>query len=630
MKHKKALSRRNLLTGASAAAFLTALAVPRTSIASSPTSSAAALPDLTPLPAGAPLRRAFLPEEQSFAPYLVSLAAMVNGIEDTDPATTGFFGNGWWRSPNSWYNARVQEHVYTLAWFATQSRSWNPYTKSPALLAALDAALGHYLRLQHSDGSWPEYSSNEHSLSATGFGLGYLSKTQALMRSANILPSRRSQISAALRQAMTWLLNPSNGAVWQTRLTFANQVTGGLAGACLALEQDPDAALWQQLTAALERLRTNGQSPAGFFYEEGGMDMNYNFEVMLPEMADAWRKSNNPHLVTMTEKYTEWLGYNMLREPDGSGWITNIAPSTRTSTLFYNDTRPDPERTALNSQFVPVVPDLGAFLSAREDLAAARAQWAAASAPVSGLVKQDTSPRILTHALYGERFATRSAKQRAIAALPYLASSRFTERRTDQGRDFLYVKRRDVYLGAYLGTRPTTHVRTGLSFLWHPVAGTVIQSLNNNNYACWATVLPGQAPDADGPVVGTVHGGEPYAFRFSSGSGVVTDVSVADRLVRRSVRAGVAATEQIPLVLHPNDQVAFTNGTRLTFGGSATATAHGLELHRGNAVIKIGWETARSATITAASTVFYMGGKRMHILRVPHAGQIDVTIRLSR
>ncbi|MCQ0012800.1 hypothetical protein [Actinomadura madurae] len=295
---------------------------------------------------------------------------MTNDISDAG-ADYGFFTGGWWRTPASATNARVQEHVLTLAWFYSKARSWNPYAGDPALLAGLDAALGHYLGLQHPDGSWPEYSAGEHSLAATGFALGYLSKVQSLLRSANALPARRARITAALRKAMTWLLDPSNGSAWQSDLTFSNQVTAGLAGSALALRQDPDAALRARFTAAIGRLAADGQSPAGFFYEKTGADMNYNFEVMLPELADCWRQSGDPRLVAMASAYTDWLGYNMLREPDGSGWITNIAPSSRTSTLFYKDTRPDPERTALNGQFVPDVPSLGAFLSAREDLAAA-------------------------------------------------------------------------------------------------------------------------------------------------------------------------------------------------------------------------------------------------------------------
>ncbi|GAA3483020.1 hypothetical protein [Streptomyces yanii] len=623
MKYGTSLSRRALLTAAGAAGLAAALPAPGAVAAGS-------LPNLAPLPAGTPHRRAFADEEQRFAPYLVSLAQMVNDIEGNNPSTFGFMSGGWWRTPSAPYNARVQEHVYTLAWFLTKPRSWNPYAGDAALLAGLDAALGHYLSLQHSDGSWSEYSAGEHSLPATGFALGYLSKTHVLLKDANLLPARRTQIAQALHSAMTWLLNPSNGGVWQTPITFANQVTAGLAGSALALRTNPDAGLSAQLNSAFARLAENGQSPAGFFYEKGGTDMNYNFEVMLPEMADAWRQTNNSNLVTMAEKYTDWLGCNLLREPDGSGWFSNIAPSTRTSTLAYADTRPDPERTALNAQFVPAVPALGAFMSAREDLAAARGAWAADTSPVPDLVKQDTSPRILSHAIYGERHPTRQAKNAAIAAVPCIASKNFTEHRTDRGQDFLYIRRPNVYLGAYLGTRPTTFARTGLTFLWHPVAGTLIQSLNNNNYGLWSTVLPGQVPDSNGPQAGQFFGGKPYAFRFSTPSGsVVTDVKVGNGLVERSVRATSSATETMPLILKESDRVVFSNGTTVPWGGSASATATGIDLHRGPGVVHIRWGEPHAATIAAASITYLGDTRRMHILKVPHTGTIDVTIRLA-
>ncbi|WP_314178492.1 hypothetical protein [Streptomyces winkii] len=624
MKHGIDLPRRALLAAAGAAGIAAALPAPRAA-------AAGGLPDLAPLPPGAPDRSAFAAAEQRFAPYLVSLAGMVDDIEGSDSSTPGFMGGGWWRTPSAPYNARVQEHVYTLAWFLTKARSWNPYSGDAALLAGLDAALGHYLSLQHDDGSWSEYSPGEHSLPATGFALGYLSKTQVLLKDAGLLPTRRTQIARALHGAMNWLLDPSNGGVWQTPITYANQVAAGLAGSALALRTNPDAELRGRLDDAFVRLARDGQSPAGFFYEQRGMDMNYNFEVMLPELADAWRQSDNSHLVTMTAKFTDWLGYNLLREPDGSGWFCNIAPSSRTSTRAYDDTRPDPDRTALNAQFVPSVPALGAFLSAREDLASARAAWAATESPVPGLVKQDTSPRILAHAGYGERNPTLKAKNQAIAAVPYIASKNFTEHRTDRGQDFLYVRRPGVYLGAYLGTRATTTARTGLTFLWHPVAGTVIQSLNDNDHGLWSTVLPGQVPDSDGPQPGQFFGGEPYAFRFGTPSGsVVTDVKVEDGLVRRSVRATSSATETVPLILQASDRVVFTDGTTVPWGGSAAATATGIDLHRGTGAVHIRWGGPRAAGIAAASVTYLRdGSRRMHILKVPHGGAINVSVRLA-
>ena len=130
--------------------------------------------------------------------------------------------------------------------------------------------------------------------------------------------------------------------------------------------------------------------------------MNYNFEVMLPEMADAYQQTSDPNLVNMARAFTGFLSYNLLREPDGAGYMVNVAPSTRTSARWYDEVRPDPDRTALNWTFIRQVPLLSAFLTAREDLAEARAAWARSTEPVTPLAKQDTSPRILTHGLYDE------------------------------------------------------------------------------------------------------------------------------------------------------------------------------------------------------------------------------------
>jgi hypothetical protein len=628
-----------MLTAAGGAALLAALPLSRAAIAAS-----GPLPDLAPLPPGAPNRKLFTPVEQRYAPYLMTLAPMVNDIDDKN--AYGFFAGGWWRTPAAPYNARVQEHVYTLSWFYANARRWNPYSGDSALLAALDAALGHYLGLQHEDGSWPEYSIGEHSMPATGFGMGYLSNTLGILRKARVLPERQVQIRTALRSAMTWFLDPATTAIWRTPLAYANQATAGLAGASHALNLDPDSFLRGRLTDGIARLARTGQSPAGFFYEQGGMDMNYNFEVMLPEMADAYHQTGDKTLVSMARSYADWLGYNLVREPDGSGYIANIAPSTRTDSRYYDDVRPDPDRTALNSLFVPEVPALGAFMTAREDLAIARAAWAADPEPVQPLQKQDTSPRILTHAVYGEKFPTRKEKKKAVSDLPYLKKTHFVELRSDLGQDFLYIRRPGLYLGGYFGTRATTRTRTGLTFLWHPVAGMVVHSLDDNDQGCWATVLSNGNPDAGANQPAEYFDGEPggpawtgkhsegegtFGIRYhTASSSIRTDVTVTRNTVHRSVRATTAATEQIPLILHPTDTLTFTDGTRAAYGADVTATATGLDLRRGNTVIGIRWGTARTAVLRHGASTYLRDGKRLiHVLRVPHEGALDVTITLG-
>jgi hypothetical protein len=307
-----------------------------------------ALPDLAPV---APERRAFAPAEQRFAPYLATLAPMFDDIEDVaDPAVRGHFGGGWWRKPTGPTNARVQEHVFTLSWYYANARRWNPYYRDPALLTGLDAAIGHYLYLQHPDGSFPEYNVDEHGLAPTGFGIGYLAKTLRNLRQAAALPQRQTQIKTALRTAMGWLLDPGNG-IWTPPVHYANQVTAGLAGSAYALTQFNDPALRARLTERMLYHSRHSQSPAGFFYEPTGMDINYNFEVMLPELAEYFRLTASPVAASMASKFAGWFGHVMLREPDGSGSPTTrprpVRPPRTTTTSSATPTgRPSDRRSS--------------------------------------------------------------------------------------------------------------------------------------------------------------------------------------------------------------------------------------------------------------------------------------------
>lgn len=630
------LSRRALLGAVGGAALLTAL--PAEAVGGTRTG----LPLLEPLPAGAPDRTLFAPHEQRFAPYLVILAPMANEIEDTDPATYGWFTGGWWRTPNVPYNARIQEHVFTLSWFHTHPRPWNPYAGVPALLARLDAALQHYLRLQHDDGSWPEYRPTEHSRAATGFALGYLSKTLRNLRTTGALPTRQAQIRAALRKAMQWFLDPGNTTVWESPLKYANQHIAGLAGAALCLDLDPEPALRERLAERIAFVVAHGQSPQGFFYEPRGMDVGYNLEVMLPDMAEIQHHRDDPAMLTMARGFGPWLGYSLVREPDGSGWFTNVAVSARTSVRALDDEIREPDRTHLGSLFVPGVPGLAPFFTTREDRAAARAAWAADPSPVPAPQRGNTSPRIIAHVPYGEAFPTRAQKQAAIAELPYLRRDAFVELRRDGGQDFLFVRRPGLYLGAFLGRRATSLVRSGLSFLWHPDAGMVVYSLNGDAF-CWATRLADGRLDAEGDLTAEYVTGAPgarpwtgddraaqapFVVRYGTpDAAVTTEVTVAGQTVRRVVTAGSAATELIPLVVHPADRMAFTNGTAASYGSATTATADGLTLRRGRTTVRIRWQVPRTASLTATSTTYLRGGaRRAHLLRVPHDGTLHLTV----
>jgi hypothetical protein len=602
-----------------------------------------ALPPLGPLPPGAPVRRLFQPLEQRFAGYLAILPGMTNDIADdpADPGSYGFMAGNWWRTPNAPYNARVQEHVYTLAWFLANRRSWNPYTGDPALQARLDAALGHQLSLQHADGSWPEYNIDERSKAATGFGMGYLAKALLHLRNAHRLPARQQQIEAALRRGMGWFLDAAT-PIWGEPVPYANQNSAGLAASTKALTLFSDDLLQRKLHERIEYLAIYGQSPAGFFYEPTGMDINYNFEVMLPELAEIFILSRNPIVLDMARRFTDWFGYNLLREPDGSGWLTYYAMSARTSESYYDDIVPDPDRTNLGSFFVPRVPDLGAFFTTREDRAETRRQWAAEPGPAPGLAKQDTSPRIIAHAEYGEALPSRGAKTQALRRIPYLRSSDFATIRRDAAtnQDYLYVRQPAWYLGGFFGTRPTTMVRGGTGFLWHPRAGTIVHA-GQTDQNSWASVLPAGTSDAHSNLTmayqigdrswdGTaqaVHGA-PVTVHYQLPDGrIITDLTIARTAVTRAVRAVFPVTEQIPLVLQPDDEVRFADGTPVTYAGNAAASTTALIIRRRGVSIRIDWTQQLAATVTATGTTYLRDARRrIHVLRIPHSGAMSTTI----
>ncbi|MDT8913434.1 hypothetical protein [Amycolatopsis sp. PS_44_ISF1] len=638
------LSRRGMLLGTvglgAAAGF--GLALPA-GAAASVTPPAGPFPPLPPLPAGAPVRKLFTPSEQRFGPYLAILPGMVNDVEVADAAKLGYLGGGWWRTPSGPTNARVQEHVFTLSWFHANARSWNPYSGDAALLHRLEAAITHYLNLQHADGSWPEYSATEQSKAATGFGLGYLAKTLANLRRARALPTRRGQIGAALHRGMTWFLDPAN-PIWASPVHYANQNTAGLAGSTLALELDPDAAMQAKLADRIAYLAAHGQSPAGFFYEPTGMDINYNFEVMLSELAEIHVLTGDRTVLSMAEKFASWFAHTIVREPDGSGSLAYTGMSARTTVTGYDDVIPDRDRTSLASFFVPEVPALAPFFTSAEDRAATRAAWGAASGPSPGLAKQDTSPRIIAHAPYGESLPSKAAKQAAITQLPYLVNSNFAVQRRDNGTDqaYTFVRRPGLYLAAFFGTRPSSKVRGSAGLLWHPAAGAIVQSQQADT-ECWASLLPGGNPDARSDLDATYQvGGRVWdGRRISPGSApVVVDYALPDGRIRttltitpntvtRAVRGTSALTEQVPLVLKPTDSVSFSDGTPIVHGRNTTATATGLTIRRGGRSITFHWGTALAASVTATSVaVLSSGGRRIHVLRVPHGGTLSTVITL--
>ncbi len=638
------LSRRSLLLSAAAAACLAGA-----DLADATPAFAAPMPFVPALPSGAPVRSQFSPPEQLYSRFLPIAAPMANDINDSDTTDRGFMAGNWWRTPNAAYNARVQEHVATLSWFYGNNRSWNPYYLNGALRGRLDAAIGHYLALQQTDGSWPEYSRTEHSLAATAFGVGYLAKTLKNLRDSAdpFFYNRRSQLNDALKRAMDFLLEPSR-SFWGNGgpTAWANQICAGLAGAAVALQLTPDAALQARLDERMAYFAGHGQSPAGFFYEFNGMDTAYSHEVQMPELAEIYVRSQSPHAVQMAQRWADWFGYVMIREPGSYGFVAYTAASCRTELRYYDEVSPEPDESAFGGRLIPAVPKLAAFYTAREDRAAARSAWAAEPGPAPALPKGGiTQPREMQLISYGEYLPTRAEKNAAIATLPYLSSTDWAEIRRDSGvtQDYVFVRRPRYYFGAFFGTRPTGEVSSGAGFLWHPLAGILVHSGHGSGFA-WGTTAP-NGPDTQTSLAATYTiGGTAWNGTRRDGLGATpvliqhrrydgttpTHLTLGVDRVTRSVNAGGPATEQIPLVLRPSDTVTFGNGVTAPHNTTASANTTSLTVRRGAVTMTITWSQQATVTLSGTGRTFFANQlRRTHILRIPHGGQLVTNIVIS-
>lgn len=655
------ITRRGLVVGGLAtAAFLAVSPAGRTSSAAAApvTTGLAATTADDPFPlvsglASPPDRTSFAPTEQVLASYLVIVADMANDIVTDGGATHGWMAGGWWRTPAEPFNARVQEHVATLAWFYANPRSWNPYAGDAALLDRLDAAIGHYLSLQHDDGSWSEYSADEHSRAATGFGLVSLTETYRLLEAASVLPGRRAEIADALRAGAAWFLNLNDSTTWGTPTTiirFANQTMAGLVGCARAAQTLGDATLTAAVDAGIGVFAARAQAAGGWFYEPTGLDLAYSNEVQLPDMADLYRVTGDQRLVDMAERWLGILRLVTVREPDGAGFIGMGAASARTDgrtpiTDAFTDAA---DRTAFSGEFLQEVPALAAYRPSISTVETARAQWAASAAAVEGRAKQNTSPRLWMHVTAAAPLASSSERAAAIAALPTVASSRFTEMRAGVlGMQFVFVRRPRYYLASLFGQRASTKVRNGSQLLWHPGMGTVAVGFNDAAVAddFWGTVLDGGGDDARATLTATyAAGGAPVAaaalgsvtgdFTMTAASalGITTVTAIGDTGFTRSVTASSSATEQIPLLLRQSDGLQWLGSSGgPVWGEHSAATATGLSLSRNGVTMQVTWGPSAAVTLTdTGRTVFEDGDRRQHVLRVPHSGALSLEVTFSQ
>lgn len=546
------------------------------------------IPDMGPYDIASLDRSLFTPQEQRITQYFVSLADIANNMEDTDPATVGWFNGGYsFYAPDPW-NARNQESVYTLAFFYTYEAPWNPYYLDPVLRDHVYAAMRYYLQLQGAEGWWPAYSYTDKNRAATGFGLIYLGEAAVMMEGVGWDPQVRAEVLASLERGAEYMLDPDVADVWDVGLRYVNQIIGAMTGISAFMHLMPE-----HIEAAyherLDYLVANGQSQgAGYMYEYGAFDAHYSLYTGLRDLAVAFERTADDRYRQMALKHLDWCQYNYLWEPDGAGWTVN-GISSRTSmrslaALRGADTSNYPDHLNIFKESHVV----RALNWHAEHLAGLQQAWADGDVEITRLSPAGTAPQNLRLTEEPPIYPTAAERQEAITSFPYMGDASWVEARADDRYDshYVFVKRPGYYFGSHHGQAMSPRVRRGPSFFYHSETGAFVATQMGTDSG-WSTRLDDGYVDATETITqtaGSYSDQQPFSYTYTDAQSRVSKTfHCLPQCVRVTVEAADEAsfTERVPLVIGPGDEVWFlTPDGEVAVEGAGTAVARGIRIGR--------------------------------------------------
>jgi hypothetical protein len=423
-------------------------------------------------------------------------------VEEGD--NRGFINISVWRNPqdNKPYNARIMENILSLAFFYSTNRPWNQYYASPALRERLEAALDFWCRIQNPDGRFSEYGPQRWNLPATAFATKFMGETLALLHGGPpIDKDLYERVVKANRQAIRIVM--TDPALQQHGRNYTNQYTNVFAGAPAYLKLHPDAEISSLLRRRMREKSRIFQSPAGYFYEARGPDWGYNLGTHHSNVLMAWhylrRTDLGRLLVAEEQQFVEWLAYNAVREPDGSGFTLNRGIETRQRRPFlasgeFNRGQVDQGQRLLASEVILARAFAPTRAEINRDLLRRRAElernWRNSNDLPVGEFRA-FSPYAFLHRNHVKWFPTEAQRAAAIRLLPYQQRHQFIHQRMDDRERliFTFVRQPDYYAIFNSGPHLTAQQRYGVGLIWNPQMGSVMQSQTGTNNAAWGTVL---------------------------------------------------------------------------------------------------------------------------------------------
>ncbi len=263
-------------------------------------------------------------------------------------------------------------------------------------------------------------------------------------------------------------------------------------------------------------------------------------------------------------------------EPDGSEFVLNSAIGTRHTNRSFV-TREFP----MGDKVEGLRPYLPTRAQARQRRTASRSEAEAQWPDVPELDRY--SPHVFEQREHEPWYPTEGQRKEARKKLPYLASDNFTHQRVDDRYVFTYVRRPGYYAAFSTGKRGDKQQRLGLGLIWHPQAGTLMQSLREGKLEAWGTraesaenvyeasdITPeiarftlNEANIAPAKGVRNLPPGKP-AVEYPLGDGEkgnTKKVLFTDELIAVEVNHVGAFREQIPLLVREKDRITVNDET---------------------------------------------------------------------
>ncbi len=485
-------------------------------------------------------------------PYnLTYLPRIANSIETEGP-DRGFINISVWRGTPQLhpYNTRIMESILTLAWFYASRRKWNQFYANPALRARLELAFEYWCNLQSPDGKFSEYGPQQWNLAATAFSVKFISEALRLLKTGPpITPALHARAIDCCRKAVhATLYDPdllSHGK------SYSNQFTNIFAGGAAFLSMYPDADLWARLKEQVEASPTNLQSPCGYMYEKDGPDLGYTLNTHHENLQMAyhyWRGTSLGEILIEEEnRFGKWLSYNILPEPGQPFWVANRSIECRQQhSIFPAVDTPLADRCLIMRAFA-TPPERRA-----EQIRAARAkmekQWPQVD-PLPVGEFSALSPYVFLQRAHYDWHPTAAQMAEARKLVRPLAEKHFVEQLKDTREPivFTYIRRPGYY--AAFASAPkviSEQQRLGLTFVWTPDKGVLLQSQTNGRETAWGTsagsALPVEATGLDA----TYSEGNTVVSYPLPGGGNKTVTFLDDR-IRVSVEREGEIVERVPV-----------------------------------------------------------------------------------